>query len=94
MGTSRSFPAQVPILALTPSEDTARALALTWGVYSRVDDYFGEDVEFNDVLTKAVGTGAGKGCEIPNFKGSDLGRFPLVSADFWTSDHLSERSRT
>ena len=37
--------------------------------------------------------GAGKGCEIPNFKGSYLGRFPLVSADFWTRDHLSERSR-
>jgi len=38
--------------------------------------------------------GAGKECEIPNFKGSSLGRFPLVSADFWTSDHLSERSRS
>ena len=37
---------------------------------------------------------AGKGCEIPNFKGSYLGRFPLVLAEFWTSDHLSERSRT
>ena len=37
---------------------------------------------------------AGKGCENPNFKGSYLGRFPLVLADFWTSDHLSERSRT
>ena len=36
---------------------------------------------------------AAKGCEIPNFKGSYLGRFPLVLADFWTSDHLSERSR-
>ena len=36
---------------------------------------------------------AGKGCEIPNFKGSYLGRFPLVLADFWTRDHLSERSR-
>ena len=36
---------------------------------------------------------AGKGCEIPNFKGSYLGRFPLVLAEFWTSDHLSERSR-
>ena len=36
---------------------------------------------------------AGKESEIPNFKGSYLGRFPLVSADFWTSDHLSERSR-
>jgi len=37
---------------------------------------------------------AAKGCEIPNFKGSYLGRFPLVSADFWTSDHLSGRSRS
>ena len=37
---------------------------------------------------------AGKESEIPNFKGSDLGRCPLVSADFWTSDHLSERSRS
>ena len=36
---------------------------------------------------------AGKGCENPNFKGSYLGRFPLVLADFWTRDHLSERSR-
>ena len=30
--------------------------------------------------------------EIGAAKGSDLGRFPLVSADFWTNDHLSERS--
>ena len=37
---------------------------------------------------------ARKGCDIPNFKGSDLGWFPLVSADFWTSGHLSERSRS
>ena len=36
---------------------------------------------------------AGQESEIPNFKGSYLGRFPLVSADFGTSDHLSERSR-
>ena len=41
-----------------------------------------------------VDDGAGKESEIPNFKGSDLGRFPLVSADFWTSDHLSDRSRS
>ena len=38
--------------------------------------------------------GAAQESEIPNFKGSDLGDFPLVSADFWTSDHLSERSRS
>ena len=31
---------------------------------------------------------------MPNFKGSDLGRVPFVSADFWTSDHRSERSRS
>ena len=31
---------------------------------------------------------------MPNFKGSYLGRFPLVLFDFWTSDHLSERSRS
>ena len=35
---------------------------------------------------------AAKESEIPNFKGSYLGRFSLVSADSGTSDHLSERS--
>ena len=44
--------------------------------------------------TAAFEDRAGKGCEIPNFKGSYLGRFPLVLADFGTSDHLSERSRS
>jgi len=38
-------------------------------------------------------TGAGRGRDAPTFKGSELGRFPLVLADFWTSDHRSERSR-
>ena len=42
----------------------------------------------------AVDARAGKESEIPNFKGSDLGHFPLVSANLWTSDHLSERSRS
>jgi hypothetical protein len=37
---------------------------------------------------------AGQESEIPNFKGSSLSRFLLVSADFWTSDHLSERPRS
>ena len=37
---------------------------------------------------------AGQESEIPNFKGSYLGRLPLVSADFWTSDHLWERFRS
>ncbi|KAH8051062.1 ATPase [Aureococcus anophagefferens] len=39
-------------------------------------------------------TRAAKESDIPNFKGFDLGRFPLVSADFWTSDHLLERPRS
>jgi hypothetical protein len=39
-------------------------------------------------------TRAGKESDIPNFAGSSLGRFPFVSADFWTSDHLSERPRS
>ena len=38
-------------------------------------------------------SGQEKGATLANFKGSYLGRFPLVSAEFWTSDHLSERSR-
>jgi D-lactate dehydrogenase (cytochrome) len=46
------------------------------------------------VLGLTVVLGAGQESEIPNFKGSVLGRFPLVSADFWTSDHLSERPRS
>ena len=47
-----------------------------------------------DLALGMVTLGAAKGCELPNFKGSYLGRFPLVSADVSTSDHLSERSRT
>ena len=43
---------------------------------------------------RVVDDRAGKESEIPNFKASYLGRFPLVLADFWTSDHLSERSRS
>lgn len=46
------------------------------------------------VATRVVPSRAAKESEIPNFKGSYLGRFPLVSADFWTSDHLLERSRS
>ena len=43
---------------------------------------------------KLVPVRAAQESEIPNFKGSDLGQFPLVSADFWTSDHLLGRSRS
>ena len=45
-------------------------------------------------LASRVADRAAQESDMPNFKGSDLGRFPVVSADFWTSDHLSERSRS
>ncbi|KAH8072550.1 hypothetical protein JL720_11115 [Aureococcus anophagefferens] len=54
-----------------------------------------DGIVFAQGAKKAAGGPTGsKESEIPNFKGSFLGRFPLVSADFWTSDHLSERSRS
>ena len=59
----------------------------------RPDDDSDDDA-YQTAYAADAGSGAAKESEIPNFKGSDLGRFPLVSADFWTSDHLSERSRS
>ena len=56
------------------------------------------ELDFEHGLAEAKGleaaNRAAKESEIPNFKGSYLGRVPLVSADFGTSDHLSERSRS
>ena len=45
-------------------------------------------------VARRVGLGAARESDAPDFKGSDLGRVPLVSADFWTSGRLSERSRS
>ena len=54
-----------------------------------------DDFDARLVLGQLTAAGrAGQESEIPNFKGSYLGHFPLVSADFWTSDHLLERSRS
>ena len=47
-------------------------------------------VECIEHLGEHVHAGAGKERDIPSFKGSSLGRFPVVSADFWTSARLSE----
>jgi len=44
----------VPVLALTPAIETARALALTWGVYSRVIPPLDGEQNFNEVLGEAV----------------------------------------
>jgi hypothetical protein len=89
-------------------EDEAEVRAAVEGLRSRgvgaILDYAAEaDVE--DAAPGAApppssrvydyaGDRAAQESDTPNFKGSYLGRFPLVSADFWTSDHLSERSRS
>ena len=79
------------------------ALRSAWGEHVAsgglaVGSYVGEARRFGseagEAFSAAARRGAAKESEIPNFKGSDLGRCPLVSADFWTSDHLSERSRS
>ena len=61
---------------------------------SRAPDVAAEVIAVYVGFVRDVVHRAGQESEIPNFKGSFLGRFPLVSADFWTSDHLSERSRS
>jgi 2-polyprenyl-6-methoxyphenol hydroxylase-like FAD-dependent oxidoreductase len=72
----------VAVLLFKPGSPVSRRLA----ALETADD---ARAFFADVAPRAA-----KESEIPNFKGSFLGRFPLVSADFWTSDHLSERSRS
>jgi hypothetical protein len=62
-------------------------------LFSDFEDYADKIATTSDEAIEA-GRGAAKESDMPNFKGSYLGRFPLVSADFWTSDHLSERSRS
>ena len=48
----------------------------------------------SDVSVAGSRPGQEKGAKLANFKGSYLGRFPLVSADFSTNDHPSERYRS
>ena len=57
-----------------------------FGAFVRMENGYGDGLVH---VSQMCSYRAGKGCENPNFKGSYLGRFPLVSADFWTSDHLS-----
>ena len=85
--------------ALTPMAVFSRCVVLVYVVDAEADPYaecarLAEVVALARRVNPRVGLGAAKESEIPNFKGSYLGRFPLVSADFWTSDHLSERSRS
>ena len=57
-------------------------------------DCFSDAKEEDASEAAQVDARAGQESEIPNFKASYLGRFPLVLAEFWTSDHLLERSRS
>ena len=54
--TAASLRPNVPILALTPNEETARALSLCWGVYARLlaPQTFDENQVFSNVLGAAV----------------------------------------
>ena len=65
-------------------------LGITYYTYFADPEHF----DFLDSVYFCVTTRAAQESEIPNFKGSYLGRFPLVSANSWTSDHLSELSRS
>ena len=76
------------IKTVIPKKESAQAIILE----ALQNSTLFKDMEHDQRVD--VMLGAGRGCENPNFKGSNLGRFPLVSADFWTSEHLSERSRT
>jgi hypothetical protein len=82
--------------ALAPSfrETTSRSLvkAFGWRVTAGFITFCSSMYFIGNMKTAFIR--AAKESEIPNFKGSYLGRFPLVSAGFWTSDHLSERSRS
>ena len=78
---------------LTNADGAARRVLETVATHARTCLGSNADRPGRYALALALDRAA-KGCEIPNVKGSYLGRFPLVSADFWTSDHLSERSRS
>ena len=84
---------RVLALSATPGSDIA-------GVQAVIDNLRIAHVEVRSEADAEVAPhtharlGAAKESEIPNFKGFDLGHFPLVSADFWTSDHLLERPRS
>ena len=81
-----------PAAPLGPRDDGVDVVTLD-DLLAR-SDFVSLHCPLNARTTGLVGARAGQESEIPNFKGSSLGRFPLVSADFWTSDHLLERSRS
>ena len=79
-------------LSLGFGDDAVNRGPVMPGVLCALDMLFIADVALNCVT--GVQDGAGKGRDVPSFHGSSLGRLLPVSADFWTSDHPSERSRS
>jgi hypothetical protein len=78
----------------TTGADAAKEVAWLWADIQANGVPAALNIAVESWVPKIIVTSrAAQESEIPNFKGSDLGHFPLVSADFWTSDHLSERSR-
>ena len=75
--------------AAPPAEALVMRLYTEWGTVA--EEY--ADKEREGKLIRIAPDGAGNERDVPDVKGSDLGRVPLVSADVWTSGHLSERSR-
>ena len=62
--------------------------AVGWSLATMQGEFMASNIA-ETVLNRAA-----QESEISNFKASYLGCFPLVLADFWTSDHLLERSRS
>ena len=83
-GRAPGHNAAVPRMALLRSAELAAWRQLRDTPQPAARREYVEAVE----AVERVGPRAGKASEIRNFKGS------LVSADFWTSDHLLERSRS
>ena len=90
-----SFACLAPlVLAWASLVDHVSRAVLVSAITDPKPDLVDRALERANAAARDVSDRAGQESEIPNFKGSYLGRFPLVSADFWTSDHLSERSRS
>ena len=100
MGVSHPFPAQVaPNHTMTHVLNFALREVLLGGSEGAKADAEKTGVDRcaqrgSYVDDERRSSGQEKRATFPNFKGADLGRVPLVSADFWTSDHRSERSRS
>ena len=87
-------PVVIRELPRDPAAEPAKARDHSLTNYDKYGTMYVEAEKDLDPDFKEEKPRAAQQSDIPNFKGSSPGRFPLVSADFWTSDHLLERSRS